>query len=357
MVEQRRRFSRYPIAIPVQTKEKGEYLELETRNISRNGAFLRTDNPKAERMLIQLTFQTQEKTSIKVMATVTRSISAEAGPENCGMGIEFFSLSYEAKEAWEHFIDGLLPPASYSSPQAQPSSSLMYCLSKEQACVRRKTVRHIACFIVRMKSQKRLCEFYTRDISAGGMFLKSPIVKDKGQEVELIILHPETEDEFRISSTVIDSLTNVPIKKRGMRLQFSEMDDEKLLAFREFIQTGINYLNPKENPRTDRLQKLQKAVELAPRSSKTHTALGEALLEDLKGFGKSVIVFQEAIRLTPNYFPAYDGLKRAYEALGKFEKAAEVAIMLSRLEFHQEKCPAKPNRAVASPRPKRSLFS
>ena len=103
-----RRFPRYALELPVVLKDKRITIDMVTGDVSRHGVFLRTDNPKPTRQLVQLTITLPDEGTVEAMGVVARAVTpedeAKSGP---GMGIDFFALSSSAKNVWDGFILGM----------------------------------------------------------------------------------------------------------------------------------------------------------------------------------------------------------------------------------------------------------
>ena len=125
---ERRRFPRYDIEMPAILRKKVGDLHLVTADVSRHGAFLRTDQPAPVRQLVQVRFHLPEHGAIDAMCMVARWLRPEdaRGP---GMGLDFFALSKDAKAAWERFVadlrarDSAIGFVSFSPPLGSPPRS------------------------------------------------------------------------------------------------------------------------------------------------------------------------------------------------------------------------------------------
>src|SRR5690606_5748779 len=120
-----------------------------------------------------------------------------------GMGVDFFAISKEAKDLWDAFIADLKirrgtallsPPAGAPKPKrAAPMTPAESSLGR--APVERQHVRQKACFLVRMTDKSRLRDCLSTDVSQGGMFLRTPVRRAMGDLVEMVLVHPETQEE------------------------------------------------------------------------------------------------------------------------------------------------------------------
>lgn len=315
----RRRFPRVEIAIPVVIRRRGDTERLVTRDVSRHGAFVRTDQPRTERELVQLAFVLPTGESLDVMCMVARSIPpALADARGPGMGVDFFALSKEAKDRWDAFVRDVSLPLVRGTrvpPPPPPDDDV------DEAPVRREHVRFDACFLVRMKDKAGLREFLTRDVSQGGMMLKTPLLRDVGTRIGLILVHPETDEEFALEGTVVRQVQSDEPKDRGLGIRFEGLDTERQQRLARFIETGVEALEVQEQPDAGALLELQRACEEEPDVAETHEALGVFLLErgDLSG---AVLALSRALLLAPDAASVHEALASAYLELGDVARAS-----------------------------------
>ncbi len=321
---ERRKFSRHTCSIPVLLKTKTESVQLLTKNVSRHGAFLITDDLKPERQLLQLIFALPEKKSVEVMVMVARR-TRDGLPEEkrTGMGVDFFAMSKEDKNRWDAFVFEL------QNPPAPPENPIP--TSVAEAPIRRRHQRFVNCFLVRMRDKDRLRKFYTKDISTGGMFLKTPMLPDLHSTVELILIHPETDHEFRLMGIVVRLLDGPTPQERGIGIQFHQLSPVLHAALVEFIESGVNYLENPDEKRAERLRLFRKALDLTPTSAQAFISLGEEFLEEIEPQA-AVEAFQKAIALEKNSTQALRGLYKAYTMLGRPDSANSFLKRLRQLE-------------------------
>ncbi len=255
MQQDQRAFTRYDACLKVVTKEAGKEQFLQTANVSRSGAFVYTEHPRPLGFLVKLAFELPDQSVVSVMAKVARSILPEES-EQCGMGVAFFCLDKDHKHCWDSYILGLRAPKAPVVPLSLETPLPEHTVDRtstdesessdedhsQKPAGSRSHKRHVTSFLVRLKDRERLHQFFTEDISAGGMFLKTPLLKREGEEVELILVHPETEDEFRMSGFV-RRVVKGSIRERGMGIEFAPLSKKTLKALHEFILTGINFLD------------------------------------------------------------------------------------------------------------------
>jgi len=246
---EKRRFRRYEVNIPVELVSRHGNIAMLTFDISRHGAFLQTDNPAPERQLVKLLFKLPGGAIVDVMGTV----SFVAYPEDrCkqgpGMGVKFFSIPSEAKELWDKFClsleNGVKIKAAQLKPSEAPADEIPALAEPPEAPVRRLYPRIRTSFLVRLRDRERMRDFYTHDISTGGMFLKTPLLKEQGEDLDIVLIHPETKEEFPIEARVVRVINSMNREQKGMAVEFMDVSDDKKSRLCEFIETGANFLTP-----------------------------------------------------------------------------------------------------------------
>jgi|GEM_PF-1152140 len=104
---------------------------------------------------------------------------------------------------------------------------------------RRIFPRKAATFMIRMADISQMREFYTRDISLGGLFLKTNMERKVGDKVNLVIVHPWSAEEFELPSEVKRIEIDVSGEQNGLGLQFAGMSDLLRDSLLVFIETGF----------------------------------------------------------------------------------------------------------------------
>ena len=224
--------------------------------------------------------------------------------------------------------DAALPD---DDPSAPPVDLLDQATEPPLAPVRRKQPRYVASFLVRLKDKARLRQFYTRDIGAGGMFLKTPLLKSEGDDVQLVLIHPESDQEFRLGGKIARVTTDPVMAMRGMGIRFHPRNDAEERALLTFIDTGAEFLDPSPGERESTLTSLKTAIEVAPDSPRAHFTLGKALLDQDK-LAEAMDELNKALLLDEDYLPAHRALQEAYTRDGNTARAFDHLRHVKRLE-------------------------
>ncbi len=289
-VPDRRRQIRVPVQIQVTVKMGKEGTSLLTGDLNRGGLFIRTDDPRRLRELIELQIDLHDdKEPVSTLAVVRHSITPSEAREYGrvpGMGVQFYGMSNAIRRRWEDFTERMnqeysqfssgtaptaranVPPGStqQESPRARRKGQDGHDSADEQAVhqsgpdrertpvkavtirkapdtvvdkVRRNEVRYSAPFKVRMPNVEKLHEFMTRDISAGGIFLRTKREVEVGTEVTVNIIHPETEQEFALAGSVVRMHHDDSGKPSGLGIKFTGLDDDTTAELRQFVISGV----------------------------------------------------------------------------------------------------------------------
>lgn len=348
MKRERRRYPRLPCTVQVQLKDRRNTAELISTDVSRHGAFVVTDSPRPERELVQLSFQLPDEGSVEVLGMVARQVRADEveDDEQPGMGIDFFALSKEAKLVWDAFVQrsaaaGVEPGAGATRPALDKADAAAVAAegaaegaaagAAADAPTRRQHPRFLSCFLVQLRDRDRLREFFTRDISAGGMFLKTPAPDKVSEQVELILVHPESRVEFPIHGVVVRVVLDCALPRRGVGIRFESMSRIREAALVTFIESGVNFLEQGSPTQEERIERLGQAASMVGDSVAALVVLGSALLEEMDG-ARAAATLERALALAPDELGVRQGLFKAYNMLGDLDRARRHLEVIRRLE-------------------------
>ncbi|MBL4636515.1 MAG: PilZ domain-containing protein [Kofleriaceae bacterium] len=223
----KRREQRYPARVLVSLSCGSKTYELYTGDVSYRGLFLCTDNPPELRELIQIE-ATLPPNNVTFRSHGMSVFSVPAGDEDGrkfpGIGVQFYGQGDADRRNWEAFIRQVRK----NIPKLPPTAIDI---------LKRRNPRVHAQFEVRPANMAELKTLYSRDISVGGMFLKTNNRVPVGDLLELSILHPKNHREFHIASMVRRHSTT----PQGLGVEFSA-DKARLEEFHRFIAGGIGTL-------------------------------------------------------------------------------------------------------------------
>lgn len=223
-----RRSPRVQIALDVFLQTIDGDVPFKTLDASYEGVYLLSDEPLPLRKLIR--FRTcipdsgEELQMLGLVAHTVNPADAEESPVPPGMGIQLYSLGKDTRERWRDYVDELYT----ANPEAR----------RAVESARRPKLR------IRIPNSSYLRRFRTVDLPAGSVFLRSPERHPVGSQVDCVISHPESGEEFILPATIANVVEG-SMKERGLRLQFSLPDNTALLE--AFLGGPIAAL-PKEKP-------------------------------------------------------------------------------------------------------------
>ncbi len=242
---------RFELELPVTIKTREQELTSHTMTLSRHGVFVATPHLRMAGELIQLYITlpfelVTAAASLKMMAVVARVVTtaeAEQRHQKAGMGLKFFMVATADKEIWDAFIAGLdrarklamARPQEAGAPSATEREAAPVCPiplpPHRQGPMR---------FLVRARNPEQLRQFAIRELAQGSMFLRTPLMRSLREEVEIILIHPRTEEEFPIAGLVSGLRSTGPIAERGMAIEFSRCDAPFRSQFDRFVSVGAH---------------------------------------------------------------------------------------------------------------------
>lgn len=220
-VEQRRS-ERRECQLQVEVVDGQRRLSTRSINVSRHGLLLAVDAPLEERFLVQLVLQLPDG-PLSATGFVVRRTAPGARP--AGVGLQFFALSAASKQRWDHFVYGLTG-AHTPSPDLGGQAP-------EQAT-----------FLIKLRDHGRLAEFVERNVTRGALYMATPVIKPEGTGIALVLVHPESEEEYLISGEVARVCREPP---KGMEVRFTPPDLAELARIWDFVRTG-NVQRPPPTP-------------------------------------------------------------------------------------------------------------
>ena len=231
--EKNRKTDRTPSRIRAQLVQKN-VTETTTINVSRNGVFLKETSERAVNSLIRLRlFLPPDQKSIEVFGRVAWKGKA-AGVD--GVGVQFLNVDSKDRAKWLEFI-GEIEALTGSHKVSESESGLPSVGPADQKSERRAFTRTTASFMVRFRTRERLEHFIANNVSQGGMFLRTPVLRPIGERVQVVIIHPETDRDFEIEAEVAHTNEHgTPENPKGMGLKFHELRPETKTALDAFIK-------------------------------------------------------------------------------------------------------------------------
>lgn len=190
----RRHHARARLEIEVEYFLLDKFISDYTRNISRGGAFIRSN--KQLEVGTELVFKLNmpgldEPLSVKGKVAWTRTVEqaaeAEAGKDP-GMGIQFVHETEEQRRAFERRVEALI-----DGPRPQPARSYESRRAHPRVPVELK---------VEYQNVDQLITEYTRNISRGGLFIRSDEQLEKGTQLLFKLHVPELNEPLSLKGRV-----------------------------------------------------------------------------------------------------------------------------------------------------------
>lgn len=217
-VKEQRRSPRIRHELVVELHDKRGARTVQALDVARHGLFLATGGePPRARHLVQLTVHLPDG-PIKAAASVTRTLKNEDHID--GVGVQFFALSDDAKQRWDDFILDLQrstssEPREVQRARAAPSAG--------------------ATFLVKLRSVERLKEFAATHLASGGTVLFTPVLRAPGEVVTLVVVHPKTDEEFRLPGVIHKVHEERP---KRLEIYFHGITPALLNSFAAYVETG-----------------------------------------------------------------------------------------------------------------------
>lgn len=207
-----------------------------TRNLSEGGLFVTTQSPRAPGTWVQLVvYPPGIELGLPIFGTVVHHVSvAEASARGIapGMGIQFEDLDEDAQESLQNLVEAVAQDAREAAPapasRPRPSPPPPPAIATE----RRTSPRVAARSSVRLRftDVELFRDFYTKDLSRGGVFVCTSQPLAEGTEVELLLSPPQSQGEIRLEGRVAHVVTATrgdSDATTGMGIEFTSLTLEK----------------------------------------------------------------------------------------------------------------------------------
>ncbi len=199
-------------------------------NLSKGGLFVHTENTLDRQSIVHVVLKLPNRADpLNLVGEVVHTIDLNMAKSNGwkpGMGIHFVDFEDGTHQLLEKYIQ--------TSIEKNTST-----LSKD----RRKHPRVMKSLRIKFPSLKVLQEDYSQDISSGGMFIQSKAPRPVGEEIQVVLVHPETKQELKLKGEVVRTAhedPKEPVSVSGMGIKFINLDKKKQKAIDKFL--GLNFL-------------------------------------------------------------------------------------------------------------------
>ncbi len=224
---------RYPVDLPVTVRWSGQDRRRSAVDVSEEGIYVESPDQAPAGELIQIVAVLPGGAVLRGLCTVERAVSPDEAAF-CGgmpgMGLRFFLMDGGLKVKWSRYLEQL---QTGTLPEPPDEERPEHCKEDPAAIqlTRRRQPRKLGKFRVRMSSKGSLQDFYTKNVSRGGMFIAHPRPLEPGQVLSLFVVHPVTGREFALQAQVRWNRQKSEFSEAGMGVQLLDCPEDEFVAF------------------------------------------------------------------------------------------------------------------------------
>lgn len=193
-----RRFEKH---LDVSVHGPGLHIVGHTVDISRYGMLVLSTEPRRVGELTQLWVLVADDTWIQVLAIVARVVE-----DLPGFAVRLHMMGGDEKGKWDQLLAELGDNDLPDGQEAHADDAHRPTLPR---------------FLIRPRNVAHLERMITREIALGGMYVRTPIPRPMGTDVELLMIHPQTERAFRVIGQVVVEHRHGPLQERGNGVIFA----------------------------------------------------------------------------------------------------------------------------------------
>ena len=207
---------------------------VQSEEIWAGGLVVRCDVPIAARQLVKIEMQPPPDGAPVVLNAMVEGKQAAAPGAAPTLTLSLYGNGGPSLDAW----GALLAEVRNRFPDAAAHPVVAESVTAETPdAVHRRHVRLLAAFEVRARTVDELMTFVTRDVSRGGLFLRTRRSCGIGQELLLELVHPTTGATFPLLCVVRRRMTDADASGIGVEIVKLEPEQEKELW--AFVSSGI----------------------------------------------------------------------------------------------------------------------
>ena len=206
-------------------KDVESFIDEYAYNISKGGIFFRTTAKYNLREVVEIILAIpEEQGEVLALGEVVQVVPVEMSTEQspAGVGIHILDLKEDDLEKIEKFVNSKL------KHEAGP-------------VVRRGNMRIQARLPVKFESRDKLIEEYANNISRGGIFVATSELKQIGEQITMILMHPDNQQELLLKGVVVHLVNEEDTKRfkipMGMGIRFIDLDPYVASQIDEFIKS------------------------------------------------------------------------------------------------------------------------
>lgn len=238
----RRKAPRVAGSLRVKFESVKELYEEFTQNISKGGLFIKTTESFSSGDLLDIYLEISGSfKAIKLQGKVVHFVSSEAAKKSGsaqGIGVQFIDLSKGQIDHLRKVIEDIINKKQGSHQDD-----------------RRQSPRVKARLKVKFASEGALKERYTLDISRGGIFIPTPKPLDVGDIIQVVLIHPVTQEEMtligKVTRKVEKKTKSIPV---GMGIAFTDVKGRHEDIERFVFSAGVANVAAEEGEVEGRIQ-------------------------------------------------------------------------------------------------------
>ncbi len=249
MIDDRRRAKRYKARLPIKIESSPSDIKAgQIYDISSGGIFIPTDDPLPilSEIAVRIFLPDGDEEGYLLKGKVVRVVKSEVAKEKnlvAGMGIQFTDIEDNVKEQLRQF----LKTVSFLLEGKKEGSTARSILSEFSISPieRRKKPRHLTKLKLKFKDEESLKEEYVKNISQGGVFVKTSKKFKRGQDVCVTLIHPVSGEEFDLNGTVVAVIDEEKTKEdseltKGISIKFDDMGHSTKQKLEDFIDQIVS---------------------------------------------------------------------------------------------------------------------
>ena len=232
---ERRKSPRFLAELSVEIRTRTGTQFYVTHNVSLEGCYIETDYTLEPDHVIQvLLYPPGEDRGILFVAqvrSVTNSEQAVQAGRAAGMGLEIFAIDDHEKARW---VDLLTTVAELHEELHGESHAALRTSDFASITTggRRKHVRHAIRMEVEVRDIRSMYRLFSRNMSAGGIYVESAKKLPEGTPVEVFLTHPLTGEKTAVPGHV------ARVDGDGMGVEFKGLSEKERRGFLRFALTG-----------------------------------------------------------------------------------------------------------------------
>lgn len=198
------------------------------------GLVVRCDVPVSARQLVKLQVPIPPDGSLLALNAMVDAVRPASPGVAPALTLSLYGNGGAPVERWGNLLAEIR--ARFPDATTHPVVSETVTADTPDA-VHRGAVRFLASFEVRAPTQEHLTTFVTRDLSRSGMFLRTRRVCAVGDELQLELVHPTSQEAFAVRCVVRRRFAEGD--KLGLGVEFVGLDETRRRELWAFASSGL----------------------------------------------------------------------------------------------------------------------